>query len=99
MRRTIHRHPGQRQQVVDDRELDLANDRQVVLHEQIEIAVDAPADRVLDRQDAVAGRPALDRVEDILEAAARDQLGVGAHLPRRRLAEGPRFTLISDTHP
>jgi hypothetical protein len=33
--------------VVDDRELDLANDRQVVLEEQIEIAVDAAANRVL----------------------------------------------------
>ena len=94
----LHRHAGQRQQVVDDRQLDLADDRQVVLEEQIEVAVDAAPDRVLDRQHAVVGRPRVDRVEDVLEAAARHELGVGIHLPRRRLAERSGLTLIGNTH-
>ena len=42
-------------------------------------------------------RAALDGVEDILERAAGQRLGVGVDLQRRRLAEGSRFSLIRDT--
>ena len=49
-----------------------------VLEQQIVVAVNAAADRVLDRQHAVAGRPGLDRGEDLLEAPARQQLRLGA---------------------
>jgi hypothetical protein len=40
---------------VVDAQLDLADDRQLVLDEQVVVAVDAAADGVLHRQDAVRG--------------------------------------------
>ena len=75
----VERRAGQRQQLVHDRQLDLADDRQLVLEEQVVVAVDAAADRVLDRQHAV-GRPCrpATRVEHLFEAPARHAA------PRRR---------------
>ncbi len=60
--------------------------------------MDAAADRVFDRNDPVARRPRVDRVEHLLEAAACHQLGGRVHALRRGLAERPRFTLIRDSH-
>ena len=88
----------QRQQMVHDRQLHLADDREMMLDEQVVVAVDAAANRVLDRQDAVAGGPGVDGAEDLLEAPARDQLGVGVHQPRRRFAEGAELPLVGDPH-
>ena len=63
--------PGQRQQVVRDGQLDLADDRQVVLEQQVVVAVDAAADRVLDRQDAVRGPARRHGGEHVVERLAR----------------------------
>ena len=73
----LERGAWQRQQMMHDRHLDLADDRQLVLEQQIEVAVDAAADRVLDRQHAVGDPVGFDGVEDILEALAGNQLRVG----------------------
>ena len=53
----LHRAVRQREEMVHDRQLHLAHDRQVMLEEQVEVAVDAAADRVLNRQHAVAAGP------------------------------------------
>ena len=50
-------HARQRQQVVDDRHLHFADDRQFALDEQVVVAVNRSADRVLDRHDAEVHRP------------------------------------------
>ena len=94
----LHRAARQREKVVLDPQLHLAHDRQMMLEEQVEVAVDAAADRILDRQHAVRRRAGLDRVEDVLEGAAGHELRVGADLPRGRLAECPRFPLIRNLH-
>jgi hypothetical protein len=52
---------------VRDGQLHLADDGEVVLQEQVEVAVDAAADRVLDRQDAVRRLAAGDGGKDRLE--------------------------------
>src|SRR5438093_1199401 len=88
----------QRQQVMHDRQLDLRDDRQLVREQQVVVAVDAAADRVLERQDAVRGAAAVDGVEDVFEAVARDQLRLVIDPPRRRLAKGARLSLIRDLH-
>ena len=92
--------PRKRQQMMDDRLFDLTDDRQFVLEQEVEVAVDAAADRVLDRQDAVVGRPALDGVEDVLERAAGQSARCAPALTllRRRLAERAGFSLIRDFH-
>ena len=53
-----------------DAQLDLADDRQVVVDEQVVVAVNAAADGVLHRQDAVGGAAVRDGGEDFLEAGA-----------------------------
>ena len=47
--------PRQRLQAVDDVELDLARDAQLVLEQQVVVAMDGAANRVLQRHDAVGG--------------------------------------------
>src|SRR5262249_4182639 len=79
-------------------QLDLGDDRQLVLHEEVVVAMDAPPDRVFDRQDAVRRRPGVHGRKDFLEAVARNQLGVLIDAPRRRFAERPRFSLIGNLH-
>ena len=81
-----------------DRHLHLADDRQLVLDQQVVVAVDAAADRVLDRQHAIVRRSLLDRGKHVFEALAGNQLRVAAHQPRRRFAERSRFALICDLH-
>ena len=93
-----HRGPGKRQKVVHDRYFDLTHDRQVVLDEEIVVTVNAPADRVLDRQDPVRGRSVLDGVKHILEALARHERRVPAHEPRCGLAERAGLSLIGNLH-
>jgi hypothetical protein len=83
---------------MDHRHLDLPDDRQVMLEQQIEVAVDAAADRVLDRQHAVVGRAAVDGGEHILEALAGLELSFRIHQPRGGLAERSGFSLIGDPH-
>src|SRR5260370_845045 len=80
------------------RQLDFTDKRQLVLGEGIEVAVDAAANRVLDRQHAVAGGSAFHRVEDVLEAPAGHQQRLRVDLERRCLAERPRLTLIRNSH-
>ena len=94
----LHRAARQRQQVVDDRQLGLPHDRQVVFQQEVEVAMDAAAHRVLDRQDAVVGGRGVDGLEHVLEGTAGPQLGPGAHLTRRCLAERTRLPLIRNLH-
>ena len=86
------------QQVVDDGQLHLGHNREVVREQQVVIAVDAAANRVLDGHDPVRRRPGIDGVEDLLEAPARDEPGVRIHPSRRSLAERARLALICDVH-
>src|SRR5262249_10124036 len=65
---------------------------------QVVVAMDAAADRVLDRHDAVERRPRVDRVEDFLEAPTRHELRVGVDLARRGFAERSWFPLLRDFH-
>ena len=90
---------GQRLQAMHDVELDLAGDPELVIEQQIVVAVDGAADRVLERHDAVR-RPFLDdRFEDVVEGLAGQRLDIGAaEMKRRRFAVGPRFSLIRDSH-
>src|SRR5262245_11555636 len=83
---------------MNDRQLDLSDDREMVSHQQVVVAMNASADRVLDRHDAITGRPAFDRRKHLLESSARDELCIGDNAPRRCLAEGPRLPLIGDSH-
>ena len=92
------RRAGQGEQVVHHRQFDLGDERQIVREQQVVVAVDAAADRVLERQDAVRHAARGHRVEDVLEAAAGDERRVVAHAPRGRLAERSRFALIRNLH-
>ena len=92
------RRAWQGQQVMDDRQLDLADDRQVVLEQQVVVPVDAAANRVLDRQHAVGDRAGLHRVEGFFEAPAGQQVGVGVNPAGGGFAEGARLALIRDFH-
>jgi hypothetical protein len=69
-----------------------------VLDQQVEVAVDAAADRILDREHAVGRRVGVHGREDVLERLARHEFRVGAHQTRRRLAERSGFSLIGKTH-
>jgi hypothetical protein len=88
----------EREQMVDDRELDLTDDRQRALEQQVVVAMDAAADRVLDWQDAVRRPACLNGVEHLVEAAAGRQRRVGIDSPGGRLAEGARLALIGNCH-
>src|SRR4051794_15560136 len=60
--------------------------------------MDAAADRVFDRHDAVSGRVGNDGLEDLFEGAARDQLRVRIDPSCGSLAEGARLALVCDFH-
>ena len=64
---------------MDDRQFDLADDLELVLEQEVVVAVNGAADRVLDWQDAEGGLAALDRVEDVLEAGTGQERGVGGN--------------------
>ena len=70
---------------MDDRQLHLRDDGQLVREEQVVVAMDAAANRVFDRQDAVGRRAAVDGREDLVEAAARHELRIGIDLVAPRL--------------
>ena len=84
--------------MVDHRKFHLRDNRQVVREEQVVIAMDAAADRVLNRQDAVGAGGGDDGVEDLFEAPARRELRVGIDASGRSLAEGARLALIRYLH-
>ena len=94
----LEAHPWQRQQVVDDRDLYLADDRQLPLDEQIVIAVNGSADRVLDRDDAEVHRPVADGIEHLVERGVWARLRIRHQPEHGGLAERARFTLIRDSH-
>ena len=62
--------PGEAEQAVIDAQLHLADDRQHVIDEQVVVAVDAAADGVLHRENAMRGAPLGDGREDVLEGGA-----------------------------
>jgi hypothetical protein len=64
------RGPGQREQAMVHAQLDLADDRQLVLQQEIVVAVDAAADGVLHGQDAVGRAAAVHGGEDLFEGRA-----------------------------
>ena len=61
--------PGARQadQAVGDAQVVLAGDDQLVLQEQVVVAVDAAGQRILDRNEAAGGCAAVDRGKDRIE--------------------------------
>src|SRR5712672_3518345 len=86
------------QKVMDYRHFELAHDREVVLEEQVEIAVNAAANRVFDRQHPEINLVVVDRREDILKALTGHQMSVRSDLPRGGFAERSWFSLIRDAH-
>jgi len=88
----------QRKQMMDDRQLDFGHDGKLVLQEQVVIAMNAAADRILDRHDPVGRRTGVGRGEHLLETPARQQLRLGIDAASRGFAECTRFTLICDLH-
>ena len=92
------RRAGHRKQLVHNRQFDFADNRELMLEQQVVVAMDAAADRIFDRKDAVAGGPRVDGAEDFFEAAAGHEVGARVHAPRRRLAERPKLPLIRDSH-
>ena len=93
------RRAGERLQAMDDVELDFAGDPELVIEQQVVVAVNRAADGVLERNDAMR-RPLLDdRLEDLVERLAGQRLDVGpAKMQRGCLAVGARFSLIRDSH-
>ena len=91
-------HFRQGEQVMAYGEFHLAHDREVVLHQQVVIAVDAAADGVLDRQDPVRGPPAGDRREHVVEGFAGDEVCVVAEMEGRGLAVGAGLSLVGNAH-
>src|SRR5688572_27173978 len=81
-----------------DLQLGFGHDRQVVLEQQIVVAMDAAADRVLDGQQAMR-RPSLtDRSEHVLELLARDGLDPRPRALRSHLAVRAGCPLKRDSH-
>ena len=89
---------GPRQQTVIDCQFDFSDDRQLVLDEQVVVAVDAATDGVLHRHDSARHAPFRHGGKDVVKAAARDRLGVRRKKQRRRFAISPWFSLICDAH-
>src|SRR4029453_2511864 len=89
----------QRLQAVDDVELYLAGDGEVVVEEQVVVAMDRAADRVLEGAQPVRRLLARDGIEDVFEALARQRLGLrSAVLQCRRFAIRAGFPLICKSH-
>jgi hypothetical protein len=66
---------------VHHRHFHFPDDREVVLDQQIVVAVNAATNRIFYRQHAVTGWPMFDRRKHVLEALARHERGVRAHQP------------------
>ena len=89
----LHRGARKRQEVVRDLQEHFGHHRQLVLEQQVVVAVNAAADRILDGQDPVRGFAGLHLDEHLVEAHARDRRGVRAESQRRRFAIRARFSL------
>src|SRR4029450_256922 len=88
-----------RWQAGEDVELSLAGDGEVVVEEQVVVAMDRAADRVLERDHAVRRLLARDGIEDVFEALTRQRLGLrSAVLQRCRFAIRAWFSLICQSH-
>ena len=66
--------------------------------QQVVVAMDAAADRVLDRQDPVRRPSRRHGGEHVVERLAGDEVGVVAEAERRGLAVGARLSLEGDAH-
>ena len=72
---------------------------ELVIEQQVVVAVDGAADRVLERHHAVRGALLDDRFEHLVERLARQRLGLrSAEMQRGRFAVGARFSLIRKSH-
>ncbi len=72
---------------------------ELVIEQQIVVAMDGAADRVLERDDAVRRALLDDRFEDLVEGLAGQRLDVrSAEMQRGRFAVCPRFSLIRKSH-
>ena len=72
------RDAGARDQVVDDADGGLGDDRQLEVLEVVVIFVDGAGEGVLDGDDRAGGAPFLEVAEDVFEALAGENGGVGA---------------------
>jgi hypothetical protein len=80
-----------------DVERHLAGDQHIRVDESIERDVDRALRRVLDRNHAVLGAPALDLVEDVGDVLHRDEVGGRAEVAHRCLVrEGCRRAQVCD---
>eukprot|EP00268_Persea_americana_P058205 TRINITY_DN7020_c0_g1_i1.p2 TRINITY_DN7020_c0_g1~~TRINITY_DN7020_c0_g1_i1.p2 ORF type:complete len:320 (-),score=41.53 TRINITY_DN7020_c0_g1_i1:261-1220(-) len=84
------------EETVVDGELDLADDVEAVAEEEVVVAVDAAAERVLDGEDGAVGDPELDGLESDLELVARDGLAVGVGFAGGGLTVGTGDALVGD---
>src|SRR4051812_6879991 len=80
------------------RHFDLADDRQVVRQQQVEIPMNAAANRVLDRQDPALDAPGGHGFEHVFEALAGHELSISGPLTRGGFAKRSWLPLIGDTH-
>ena len=87
-----------REQVVHHRHLDLADDRQLPFDQQVVVAMNRAADRVLDRDDAEVHRAGVDRVEHFVERRIGTRIRIRQQPHDGRLAERSRFSLKRNSH-
>ena len=90
--------PGQRLQTVNDVQLDFAGYRDLVIDEEVVVAVNGSADGVFHRHDPVRCALVQHGVEDLVERLARQRFRVRGKKQGRRLAVSARFTLIGNPH-
>ena len=91
--------PGQAEQAVIDAQFHLADDRQDVVDEQVVVAMDAAADGVLHRQDAVGGALVRHGGEHVFERGAGEDGGGGRVGEGGGFAIGAGLALERDAHP
>src|SRR5262249_35821383 len=94
----IQRAAGQCQEVMNHGHLELPDNRQIVFEQQIEIAVNAAANGVLNREHAKIDGVVAHRSKHVFEALTGQHLTVRGDLLRGGLAERSWFSLIGDTH-
>jgi hypothetical protein len=90
---------GQRLQAMDDIELHFAGDHELVIEEQVVVAMNGAANRVLERHHAVRGALLHHRLEHFIEALARHRFDLRSAVHKRGgLAIGAGFSLIRESH-
>uniref|UniRef100_A0A804MGP4 Uncharacterized protein n=1 Tax=Zea mays TaxID=4577 RepID=A0A804MGP4_MAIZE len=87
-------HPGQRQQAVVHGELHLPDDVEPVPEQQVVVAVDAAAQRVLHGEHGAVRDPQLHGLERHLELVAGDGVAARVRLPGRLLAVRAGHALV-----